>query len=348
MSEASEERLEAEAAAAPKVEARSPSGSTFGRVLEWLWRGNALREARAHTPYPALGQAELVRRGQLAAEAGRRLLEPSPPFEAGPADALALELYRQSIHWTLAAAGDQPWWKREEAAPAASKPLATVPDELLLGLSETKASFQELQLAFQETDFVAIAALSTDEQNKLAWRFRRLADALVTLALAPGRRVDELWFQRIWRLGGALSLLFALIGGGIYTARALQKDLALGRAWRASSSAVAACSSPTQDCPGEFFFHTAEEQEPWVEIDLARARKFSAVRIANRKDCCSARAAPLLVEVSSDRKRWTKVAQRSEDFETWTARFDDVTARYVRVRSPVRTTLHLRRVSVLE
>ena len=71
------------------------------------------------------------------------------------------------------------------------------------------------------------------------------------------------------------------------------------------------------------------------------------MRVKNRGDCCGERAVPLVVEVSDDRKRFREVARRGEDFQFWSAEFEPVTARYVRLRSPVSTTLHLRQVSVL-
>ena len=58
------------------------------------------------------------------------------------------------------------------------------------------------------------------------------------------------------------------------------------------------------------------------------------------------RAAPLVVELSSDRSAWTKAAQRDTSFVTWTAQFPPTTARYVRLRVARRTFLHLENVSI--
>jgi hypothetical protein len=71
------------------------------------------------------------------------------------------------------------------------------------------------------------------------------------------------------------------------------------------------------------------------------------VRVTNRQDCCGERAIPLLVEVSTDRQRWTTVARREDAFGTWRAQFGKQTARWVRLRVDRRSYLHLYDVLVL-
>jgi hypothetical protein len=335
------------AEAPPDGGSRAPRSALIARVAEWFWRGAALREARALSPFPSLDQEELVRRGRLAAEAGARLLEASPPLDAGPPDAVAFELYRQSIYWTLAAAGAGPQ-TATEATPAASRELfARLPEAVPASLSETRASLSELGGLLGELDFVAVASLPTSKQSELAQRLARVADALLDHALEPARRAETLWSQRLVRVGALLVSLVALAVGLSQLRRRLETDLALGQPWRASSVGHGACTSPAQDCGSEFFFHTQNETGPWLEIDLGSLRTFSEVRVKNRGDCCSERAVPLLVEVSDDRQRFREVARRGEDFQLWSAEFEPVTARYVRLRSPVSTTLHLRQVAVL-
>jgi hypothetical protein len=332
------------AEAPPGGGSRAPRSALLARVAEWFWRGAALREARALSPFPSLDQEELIRRGRLAAEAGARLLEASPPLDAGAPDAVAFELYRQSIHWTLAAAGDG----LQKATPAASRDLfARLPEAVPPFLSETRASLSELGGLLGELDFVAVASLPASKQSELAQRLARVADALLDHALEPARRAEALWSQRLVRVGALLVSLVALAVGLSHLRRRLETDLALGQPWRASSVGHGACTSPAQDCGSEFFFHTQSENGPWVEIDLGSLRTFSEVRVKNRGDCCGERAVPLLVEVSDDRMRFREVARRGEDFQVWSAEFEPVTARYVRLRSPASTTLHLRQVSVL-
>jgi hypothetical protein len=94
------------------------------------------------------------------------------------------------------------------------------------------------------------------------------------------------------------------------------------------------------------FFHTTEEDKPWVEIDLGAPQKFSRVEVVNREDCCPERAVPLVIEVSDDQKNWRDVARRTEVFREWETTFNQVSARYVRARVDRRSVLHLVRLTV--
>lgn len=88
-------------------------------------------------------------------------------------------------------------------------------------------------------------------------------------------------------------------------------------------------------------FHTAEENAPWVEIDLNATRSISQITIRHRTDCCTERGIPLIVEVAGEDKRWEEVAKREERFDKWTARFPEHQVRYVRLRSTAeKTVLH--------
>jgi len=73
----------------------------------------------------------------------------------------------------------------------------------------------------------------------------------------------------------------------------------------------------------------------------------SAVLVENRIGCCEDRAVPLIVEVSTDNKRWQTVAKRSQSFNHWRAEFSRVDARWVRVTALRRTYLHLSRVRLM-
>ncbi len=124
--------------------------------------------------------------------------------------------------------------------------------------------------------------------------------------------------------------------------------LAEGKPWRASSAAEGLpvsgtiTASPEQD----FFFHTMEEESPWVEVDLGSAQLLSSVTVVNRLDGCLERAVPLVVEVGMERSRLEEVGRRTSQFTVWPARFPPQRSRYVRVRSDRRTFLHLSLVSV--
>ena len=128
------------------------------------------------------------------------------------------------------------------------------------------------------------------------------------------------------------------------------RDLAAGKPWRTSSSAPGlGCTSPLQRCGenNDFFFHTAEQLDPWLEIDLGKPTRFTAVRVDNRRDCCFDRAVPLIIEVSNEQQGFREIARRSSSFSSWLATFPPTRARYVRVRVPARTVMHLAQIRVL-
>lgn len=124
--------------------------------------------------------------------------------------------------------------------------------------------------------------------------------------------------------------------------------LAEGKSWRASSAGAGLplsgtiTASPEQD----FFFHTEEEERPWVELDLGAAQRIESVTVVNRLDGWHDRASPLVVEVGMERDSLEEVGRRSGPFEVWTARFAPRSSRYVRVRSDRKTFLHLSLVTV--
>jgi F5/8 type C domain len=94
------------------------------------------------------------------------------------------------------------------------------------------------------------------------------------------------------------------------------------------------------------FFHTAEEENPWVEIDLGEVRDVDRVIVENRSDGNSERAVPLVVELGDVRHHFKEVARRAENFDRWTASFPKQQARYVKLRVPRKTIFHLRNVEI--
>ena len=92
------------------------------------------------------------------------------------------------------------------------------------------------------------------------------------------------------------------------------------------------------------FFHTAEEDNPWVEIDLGDVHEIDRVLVENRDDMDADRAIPLVVEVGDAEQHYHEVARRVEAFDHWTATFARQPARYVRLRVPRKTMFHLKSV----
>jgi hypothetical protein len=92
------------------------------------------------------------------------------------------------------------------------------------------------------------------------------------------------------------------------------------------------------------FFHTAEEDHPWVEIDLGDVHEIDRVMVENRDDMGPERAIPLVVEVGDAEQHYHEVARRTEAFDHWTATFARQPARYVRLSVPRKTMFHLKSV----
>lgn len=125
-------------------------------------------------------------------------------------------------------------------------------------------------------------------------------------------------------------------------------DLASGKKWTASSQRDNwAESGKITDEPGiQILFHTKEDDSPWFVIDLEKPVSIASVDVLNRQDCCGERAVPLLVELSDDAKTWREVARRDEPFTAWKASFPAQDARYVRLRAPRKTYLHLQKIGI--
>jgi hypothetical protein len=130
--------------------------------------------------------------------------------------------------------------------------------------------------------------------------------------------------------------------------RFFEPDRAEGKPWVASSAwgSFPRTGIMRGEAPIDGRFHTVEEQDPWVKIDLQAVYSVHAVRIENRTNCCRERALPLAIELSLDGQSWKLVGYRRILFDTFTQHVPARDARYVRLRVDRRSGLHLRRVSV--
>ncbi|HVN77101.1 MAG TPA: discoidin domain-containing protein [Thermoanaerobaculaceae bacterium] len=124
--------------------------------------------------------------------------------------------------------------------------------------------------------------------------------------------------------------------------------LAEGKSWRSSSGLGDGATSGTiTAADGEnYFFHTREERNPWLEIDLGASRQLRSVTVVNRLDCCGERAVPLVVEVGTEPDALAQVGRTNHVFKVWTARFTPRLARYVRLHVEGLAYLHLALVGV--
>lgn len=354
------EAVAGSARAVPQVQA--PRESPVSAFLEWVLRFQrlaALRKQLASTP--ALGRS-FEKRARQAAALGRAAQE-SELRGAGTADAVACELYRQATYWALRAlsAVNEPRGAlpedhsraltHPEAAQAFGALFDRVDRPLLLEASGGASALADLREMLIAHDFTDFSELSSEEQTRVALSLERFVARLLSVLEQPRWQVALVELQRWIRLGGVL-LFFVVFGGGAFflaELREQKRDWAREKPYRTSSSQIPGCPSPLQHCDQSpnFFFHTDDQKDPWVEIDLGAHRSFSAVRVVNRRECCFDRASPLLIEVSTDQKVFRKVAERKGPFRAWKAQFAPIVARWVRVRVQGRGVLHLAAVRVL-
>ncbi len=108
---------------------------------------------------------------------------------------------------------------------------------------------------------------------------------------------------------------------------------------------------------GPFAFHTKDETNPSLTIDLKKVKHIDAVEIQNRQDMKQERARGLTLEVSEDGSTWTKVWQADTVESEWIAvpvqhvagaDVKGTSARYLRLSIPSQTptALHLKEVKV--
>jgi hypothetical protein len=324
---------------------RAPSRAPRAGVWEWLTRRQALRDARrpqVEGPPEVLALQERARETALIAD---RLFDALEPVSAATGQALAADLYRQSLLWSLSARapGAMP-------TPALAELWEATRANELLALPQEPGDRRRVLDALTNADFRAFADLDESERQRLASQLRTLAQTALELGRPGDRTLRKLLFQRFVRSLLALLLLAAFIALAVVAADYLGREpnLAAGKPWRASSS-WAQCTPEIKTCGPlrtKIFFHTREDATPWVEFDLLAPTTFSEVFVRNRTDAVPDRAIPLVIEVSDDAKSWRTVSRRDDTFRTWTADFAPVTARYVRLRVDRRSYLHLEVVEI--
>jgi hypothetical protein len=323
------------------------------RPLEWLWFGS--ERNRDPLPFPAK-KAELARRAELARELAERARRPAEPLVNGDGDGVACDLYAQAVYWALSAhtfaATDPASVPLEAGALELPRLWQRANPELLFHAASDAEGLERIRSALWNKSFADFAELERSRQVELAGRLAAFVEKLLDPLRADGKRLARIWTVRLVRLGGLALVLFAvaMVVRLILEWNDERRDFAPRATWTLSSDANAGgCRSPAQACPEgpSFFFHTGLENDPSITFDLGREKGLSRVIVENRLDCCGERASPLVVEVSSDRKKWRQVARREGYFTTWRAKFPRLRARFVKIRVPGNSILHLSRVRIL-
>ncbi len=348
-------------ARAPATAARPTSARTpAARFAEWVLRRDALRAARSAAPLSADALALATRARDTARVADRLLDEKQstgPGADAAPtasgespndldaSPGAAISLYREAACWALCALGGTARSMDLAAAFAACD--ASVLRDAAGGTDRKLAA---ARAALVERTFVQTADLDAHERATDAACARAFVAGLILRLDGRGAYVRELHRQRWVRVGGLAVVLVAAAWLALTGIRWLRPDLAATAAWRTSSASQGYAQSGRgfhrPEGGPNLFFHTNQEESPWIEFDLGAVRDVHGTYVSNRMDCCQERALPLIVEVSVDGRGWTEVARRTEPFYTWTEWFRTRSARYVRFRVPHATTLHLGSVEI--
>jgi hypothetical protein len=160
--------------------------------------------------------------------------------------------------------------------------------------------------------------------------------------------VTEERFVRLASLG--------IIGLGVvamvWAQMARPPNLALGREALASSEGWSTTPAAAVDgirYGSQLGFHSAEEDAPWLAIDLGQPYALTRVAAYGRGDCCFDQSVPLAFEVSDDGAVYRQLDKRDGRFsqsDPWVIKLEHVIARYVRFRTLRRSFLVLSEVEV--
>jgi hypothetical protein len=253
----------------------------------------------------------------------------SDPFRHSTRGLLASDMYRQALHAVLVSADLE-----LEGRPA--EDVWNASQEFLERLAVGPRALAVSRAAFVAAGSLAASPCALAASD--AWALREMSRAALVAVEAPFRHRRELVLRRALLVTAAAALT-VLAAYAVFLWSTHRTDL------------LAYASSKTSSVHDSFdaanmAFHTNEEDGPWIEFDFGRSRRFSSMTIENRLDCCEERAVPLIVEVSSDGSNYEEVARRTHVFDIWKPRFATVDARFIRLRVPRRTYLHLKSVRV--
>ena len=312
-----------------------PFTTIFSRLWDEFTLKPILAAAKSQLPRPDGLARRAFEQVRLLREVVRMIAKPLEPLPAGRLPAVLISLYRDLVYWALVAQQNI-----ETDTPA---DLATLwersPADHLLRAAGNRDNLQAIRRLLLGLPMPTALDIGDDEVARL----HDFAESLCRDADAPFRRVRFIVARRWLHRGAAATLLVTIALGIRVVAVGPDLDLAKGRPFRTSSSQPGCAEEPKCKL---LMFHTQLEKDPWVEIDLGAVKPVHLIETRNRTDCCQERAVPLVAEISVDRKSWKEVGRRTTPFVTWTMTFPRAPARYVRLRAPHTTMLHLKDVVV--
>jgi hypothetical protein len=321
-----------------------PKRSWVRRVLLLEDRIAASCQRQFEPGQPGHAQFDIALR---ASRCGEALFAQRTALSAEDATPAALSLFREALWWALTAdalhrgqvAPSTPAEAWDAAVSQRETGLATLSTETLMLARRT----------FVERSFLASASLEFEENRKELIALRVATDRVIAGLNEAAVSLRYLRAVRIVRLATTIVCIVALLVAGGVKVQSYRRgpNLALHRPIL-TSSILPGTADPSEAVDGVTSvqgFHTQEEYQPWIRIDLGKATSVREVVAYNCAEFRS-RAIPLVVELSTDGERWTEVGRREKVFSTWSAAFKPALARYVRLRVAGRTYLHLNEIEV--
>jgi len=193
--------------------------------------------------------------------------------------------------------------------------------------------------------------LEPNQRTELLAPLRDIATALMDPLEREAETVSRFKIARYTRLSIAAVLAFGAMAltFGWFADHSGKKNLALNRPVTVTSQISTVGTDHRLLVDGDHTnlgFHTDNLPNQFVVIDLGSSVKFDKVVVYNRSDCCKERAVPLQLEVSDDNANYKKLAERTDEFDVWTASMLRAKGRYVRLRLLVSNPFHLAEVEV--
>jgi len=313
----------------------------FGRrVVDWYLGRPEWGSARRAASFSAR-ELDLLSRAKAALATGNLVREPSDPSRKKVASAHAAALYSEALFWAF-------WSFTAEVAEPTADDLWTEHSEIAREFGFAGEREAEVRKLFSTPRLGVVLAERTEaDQEAAAASLKRAALVAIDVRERPLRALEAITLKAVARIVLTVLLLAGVLGAAIWL-RPQRQNIAAGKPWTTSSS-MFDCHPEQGECGGvktRIFFHTRDEENPWLRYDLGSKMNISGLRIENRQDQEGARAVPLVVEVSDDGASFKQVARREDDFSVWKPSFPKVSARYVRLRVARRSMLHLDDVEI--
>jgi len=265
--------------------------------------------------------------GERALELAGRALDPNAP--GGPSLALGQLLLREAFIAAARAIG------RDAAVDSIDRAAET-----LAGRRPSDESGGRAERLAQAID----ALRPSSAPDRVALARAEMAVAELLDEASAGRRILHARRRARW----SLALIAAAVAGFVLFTALVQRRPWEDYRWSASSAWEGFTTSGTLGEHGahDLLFHTQEQPNPWILIDLLATRTIHEVVVENRTDWGRDRGLPVVLELAEEDRRFERIRTRRVPFDEWRVTFPSRKARYVRLRAVGTTILHYREIRI--